>query len=150
MAVFADTRAKSSKKIKKSKEMTKEEINSLRVRYAPTMLYPPARAAFERALNAKATSETESPRTEAAAEPPLTGGELAALRALGGGLDAAQLAADARYAAKELRHGVKSNEETRKPAQASVAPRGTLRGTEYPTAPDKGGRGAAESGKNTK
>lgn len=87
--------------------MTKEELNSLRVRYAPTMLYPPARAAFERALNAKATSETESPRAEAAAEPPLTGGELAALRALGGGLDATQLAEDARYAAEELRKAVR-------------------------------------------
>jgi|GEM_PF-5406179 len=46
--------------------MTKEEINSLRVRYAPTMLYPPARAAFERALNAKVTSGAEAPRTETA------------------------------------------------------------------------------------
>lgn len=150
MAVFADTRAKSSKKIKKSKEMTKEELNSLRVRYAPTMLYPPARAAFERALNAKATSETESPRTEAADEPPLTGGELAALRALGGGLDAGQMAADAQYAAEELLQGVEEGEETRKPAQAPVTPRKAFKGTEYPTAPDKGGRGAAESGKQTK
>lgn len=122
-------------------------LNSLRMRYAPTMLYPPARAAFERALNAKATSGTESPRTEAAAEPPLTGGELAAVRALGGGLDAEQLAADARYAAEELRQGVENNEEEKKPAQAPVTPRGPLRGAEYPAAPDKGGRGAAESGK---
>ena len=38
----------------------------------------------------------------------------------------------------------------KKPAQAPVALRGTLRGTEYPTAPDKGGRGAAEGGKQTK
>ena len=37
-----------------------------------------------------------------------------------------------------------------KPAQAPVAPLGALRGAEYPTAPDKGGRGAAESGKQTK
>ncbi len=125
-------------------------LNSLRVRYAPTMLYPPARAAFERALNAKATSGTESPRTEAAGEPPLTGGELAALRALGGGLDAGQMAADAQYAAEELLQGVEEGEDSQKPAQAPVTPRKAFKGTEYPTAPDKGGRGAAESGKQTK
>ena len=45
-------------------------LNSLRVRYAPTMLYPPARAAFERAINMAA---------QPAEERPLTGGELAAL-----------------------------------------------------------------------
>lgn len=125
-------------------------LNSLRVRYAPTMLYPPARAAFERALNAKVTSGTESPRIEAAGEPPLTGGELAALRALGGGLDAGQMAADAQYAAEELLQGVEEGEKSQKPAQAPVAPRGALRGTEYPAAPDKGGRGAAERGRQTK
>ena len=51
-------------------------LNSLRVRYAPTMLYPPARAAFERAINMAA---------QPAAEPPLTGGELAALAPLEAG-----------------------------------------------------------------
>lgn len=51
-------------------------LNSLRVRYAPTMLYPPARAAFERAINMAARP---------AQEPPLTGGELAALAPLEAG-----------------------------------------------------------------
>lgn len=37
-----------------------------------------------------------------------------------------------------------------KPAQAPVTPRKAFKGTEYPAAPDKGGRGAAESGKQTK
>lgn len=49
-------------------------LNSLRLRYAPTMLYPPARAVFERALNARS-----------AAEQPLSGGELAALAPLEAG-----------------------------------------------------------------
>lgn len=49
-------------------------LNSLRLRYAPTMLYPPARAVFERALNARS-----------AAEQPLSGGELAALAPLQSG-----------------------------------------------------------------
>jgi len=35
----------------------------------------------------------------------------------------------------------------KKPAQAPVTPRKALRGAEYPAAPDKGGRGAAEGGK---
>ncbi len=51
-------------------------LNSLRVRYAPTMLYPPARAAFERAINMAA---------QPAEEQPLTGGELAALAPLESG-----------------------------------------------------------------
>lgn len=51
-------------------------LNSLRVRYAPTMLYPPARAAFERAINMAA---------QPAEEQPLTGGELAALAPLEAG-----------------------------------------------------------------
>ena len=55
---------------------TSAALNSLRVRYAPTMLYPPARAAFERAINMAA---------QPAAEPPLTGGELAALAPLEAG-----------------------------------------------------------------
>jgi|GEM_PF-5803115 len=34
--------------------------------------------------------------------------------------------------------------------QYPVTPRKAFKGTEYPTAPDKGGRGAAEGGKQTK
>ena len=141
MAVFADTRAKSSKKIKKSKEMTKEELNSLRVRYAPTMLYPPARAAFERAINMAA---------QPAAERPLTGGELAALAPLESGqLSPEGISSRAATAYAVLRKAVQPA-FGKKPAQAPVTPRKAFKGTEYPTAPDKGGRGAAESGKQTK
>ncbi len=92
-------------------------LNSLRVRYAPTMLYPPARAAFERALNAKVTSGPEAPRTEAAGEPPLTGGELAALRALGGELDPEQIAADAEYTAAALREGMEVDPQEESPEE---------------------------------
>jgi len=82
---------------------TSAALNSLRVRYSPTMLYPPARAAFERALNAKVTSGAEAPRTEAAEEPPLNEGELEALRFLGAGLNPEQVAADAAFMAEAMR-----------------------------------------------
>ncbi|MDO4751749.1 MAG: DUF935 family protein [Akkermansia sp.] len=98
-------------------------LNSLRVRFAPTMLYPPARAAFEAALNSKAKkpgfvgTESRSVYAEATplrnsgeSEPPLNAGELAALRALGGGIDPAQVAADAEYAAREMMAGLRGKQ----------------------------------------
>lgn len=96
---------------------TSAALNSLRVRYAPTMLYPPARAAFERALNAKVTSGAEAPRTEAAEEQPLNEGELAALRALGGELDPEQIAADAEYTAAALREGMEVDPQEESPEE---------------------------------
>ncbi|MGN0837108.1 MAG: hypothetical protein ACI4OS_06660, partial [Akkermansia sp.] len=53
-------------------------LNSLRVRYAPTMLYPPARAAFERAVNARSAAEQPLSRGELAALAPLEAGQLSA------------------------------------------------------------------------
>ena len=44
-------------------------------------------------------------------EPPLNDGELAALRALGGELNPAQVAADAEYAAKEMEEGLKEEKD---------------------------------------
>lgn len=76
-------------------------FNSLRVRYAPTMLYPPARAVFETACNAAAG------RAEAAtAEPPLTDGELAAVQRWSGGIPADALHADFETAYGELAKAV--------------------------------------------
>lgn len=77
-------------------------FNSLRVRYAPTMLYPPARAVFETACNAAAG------RAEAAtAEPPLTDGELAAVQRWSGGIPADALHADFETAYGELAKAVR-------------------------------------------
>lgn len=102
-------------------------LNSLRVRFAPTMLYPPARAAFEAALNSKAKkpgfvgTESRSVYAEATplrnsgeSEPPLNAGELAALRALGGGIDPAQVAADAELAAREMMAGLRGKQRRRR------------------------------------
>jgi|GEM_PF-4067188 len=116
-------------------------LNSLRVRYAPTMLYPPARAAFERAINmaAQPSGSAEELRRDAAEEQPLTGGELAALRALGGELDATQLAADAGYAAEELWQGVEELAENRNYTRDNA---GRFAETGAATHSHKGGRGA--------
>lgn len=129
-------------------------LNSLRVRYAPTMLYPPARAAFERAINmaAQPSGSAAELRRDAAEEQPLTGGELAALRALGGGLDAAQLAADARYAAEELRHGVRpvyaGEEEVAENRNNKRDNAGRFAETGAATHSHKGGRGSKGNPKN--
>lgn len=108
-------------------------LNSLRVRFAPTMLYPPARAAFEAALNSKAKKPgfvgtesrsvyaeatplpssrgyAEAGRNSGESEPPLNAGELAALKALGGELNAEQVAADAEYAAREMMAGLRGKQ----------------------------------------
>lgn len=102
-------------------------LNSLRVRFAPTMLYPPARAAFEAALNSKAKkpgfvgTESRSVYAEATplrnsgeSEPPLNAGELAALKALGGELKAEQVAADADYAAREMMAALRGKQSRRR------------------------------------
>lgn len=74
-------------------------LNSLRVRYAPTMLYPPARATFERAINMAA---------QPAEEQPLTGGELAALAPLEAGqLSPAGISSRAATAYAVLRKAVR-------------------------------------------
>ena len=88
-------------------------LNSLRVRYAPTMLYPPARAVFEAALNSRGGSGTEVPRSEETEEP-LNESELAALRALGGGIDPAQVAEDAELAAREMMAGLRGKQSRRR------------------------------------
>ena len=108
-------------------------LNSLRVRFVPTMLYPPARAAFEAALNSKAKKPgfvgtesrsvyaeatplpssrgyAEAGRNSGESEPPLNAGELAALKALGGELNAEQVAADAEYAAREMMAGLRGKQ----------------------------------------
>jgi len=86
-------------------------LNSLRTRFAPAMLYPPARAAFERAINAAAKAAEESKAAEekaAAAEPPLAGGELAALAPLQAGrLDGEALNRRAALAYGVLRRAVR-------------------------------------------
>lgn len=102
-------------------------LNSLRVRFVPTMLYPPARAAFEAALNSKAKkpgfvgTESRSVYAEATplrnsgeSEPPLNESELAALRALGGGIDPDQVAADAELAAREMMAGLRGKQSRRR------------------------------------
>ena len=155
MAVFADTRAKSSKKIKKSKEMTKEELNSLRVRYAPTMLYPPARAAFERAINmaAQPSGSAAELRRDAAGEPPLTGGELAALRALGGGqLSPEGISSRAATAYAVLRKAVRpayaGEEEVAENRNYKRDNSGRFAETGAATHSHKGGRGSKGNPKN--
>ena len=77
-------------------QMLPPALNSLHTRYAPLMLYPPARAAFERALNM-------------AAAPPLTGGERAAISPMERGhISADLLAKRANMAYTILRRSVKS------------------------------------------
>ncbi len=101
---------------------TSAALNSLRVRYAPTMLYPPARAAFERALNAKVTSGDEAPRTEAAGEPPLNEGELEALRFLGAGLNPEQVAADAAFMAEAMKEDLRLTNDDLRVEHSAAAP----------------------------
>lgn len=74
-------------------------FNSLRVRYAPTMLYPPAREAFETACNAAAGRA-------AAVEPPLNDGELAAVQRWQGGIPADAVKRDFSAAYGELAKAV--------------------------------------------
>ena len=66
-------------------------LRSLHTRFAPTMLYPPARAAFDRAINSRLAPSTPSPDASA----PLTQAELEALQSLSKGFDPDQLEADA-------------------------------------------------------
>lgn len=98
-------------------------LNSLRTRYAPTMLYPPARAVFARAINMAARDVAE--------EPPLTGGELAALAPLESGhLSPEGISSRAATAYAVLTKAVRRH--TEKPAQAPVAPRRVFRGRSTP------------------
>lgn len=77
-------------------QMLPPALNSLHTRYAPLMLYPPARAAFERALNM-------------AAAPPLTGGERAVIAPMDSGrISPDLLARRANMAYTILRRSVKS------------------------------------------
>ena len=90
-------------------------LNSLRVRYAPTMLYPPARAAFEAALNSKAAHlPPQVVAEEEESEPPMTKEELAALKALGAVFDPAQIAADAELAAREMMGALRGKQNRRR------------------------------------
>lgn len=128
-------------------------LNSLRVRYAPTMLYPPARAAFERALNAKVTSGTESPRIESAGEPPLTGGELAALAPLEAGQlspDGISSRAATAYAVlrKAVRPAYSGEEEVAENRNYKRDNFGRFAETGAATHSHKGGRGSKGNPKN--
>lgn len=77
-------------------QMLPPALNSLHTRYAPLMLYPPARAAFERALNM-------------AAAPPMTGGERAAIAPMDSGrISPDLLARRANMAYTILRRSVQS------------------------------------------
>lgn len=115
-------------------------LNSLRVRFAPTMLYPPARVAFEAALNSRGGSGTKVPRSEEAEELPLNEGELAALRALGGGIDPAQVAADAELVAREMMAGLEvATNGCTKPGCEKHPRKGDATGAMQ--AKQKGGRG---------
>ena len=121
-------------------------LNSLRVRYAPTMLYPPARAAFEAALNSRGGSGTEVPRSEETEEP-LNESELAALRALGGGIDPAQVAADAELVAREMMAGLEvATNGCTKPGCEKHPRKGDATGAMQ--AKQKGGRGSKGNPKN--
>ena len=64
-------------------------LRSLHTRYAPTMLYPPARETFERAINSRLNTPPDEGGSE---EQPLTQEELAALQSLGKGFAEGELA----------------------------------------------------------
>ena len=69
------------------------------------------------AIVANANSDLEDASDS---EPPLNDGELAALRALGGELNPAQVAADAEYAAKEMEEGLKEDTEDDEDSEEEV------------------------------
>lgn len=87
---------------------------SLRRRFAPAMLYPPARAAFERAINAKLAALQEkgqspggAPKPGAAPAAPLTPEELGLLQSLAHGkLDKEALKKDAAAAYQALSQAI--------------------------------------------
>lgn len=84
-------------------------LHSARRRYAPAMLYPPARAAFERSLNSKLSAALRQPAKQAPAAPPLTPEELGALQTLAQaplGLSAEALLHDAEDAYAALSHAI--------------------------------------------
>ena len=105
-------------------------------------------------MAAQPSGSAEELRRDAAEELPLTGGELAALRALGGELDAEQMAADAGYAAQELWQGVEPGFES--PAESELAENrhykrdnsGRFAETGAATHSHKGGRGSKGNPKN--
>ena len=82
-------------------------LRSLHTRFAPTMLYPPARAAFERAINSRLAPSTPSPDASA----PLTQAELEALQSLSKGFDPDQLEADADTIYSALSSAISPSEE---------------------------------------
>ena len=82
-------------------------LRSLHTRFAPTMLYPPARAAFDRAINSRLAPSTPSPDSSA----PLTQAELEALQSLSKGFDPDQLKADANTIYTALADAITPSEE---------------------------------------